>query len=100
MSHAPDPIRYVVIAAVLVLGALLALADWRWIRRPVCGLLLLSGVAGGYSLTIVSPFDFVTGGYYMQGALLSAGSALALLGYAVVSAVIVIGRLIGGWRRP
>jgi hypothetical protein len=31
--------RYFVWAAVVVAGALLAVADWRWIKRPVFGAL-------------------------------------------------------------
>jgi hypothetical protein len=71
--------RYFVWAAVVVAGALLAVADWRWIKRPVFGALLVAGVLGGAIVINVSPFTFGTGGYYMEGVIISAGSALAWL---------------------
>jgi hypothetical protein len=74
----------------VLIGALLAVADWRWIGRPIAGPLLVAGMVGGFLLTKLSPFDFVTGGYYMQGALIAAGSALALIGYAFA----MIGQLV------
>ena len=77
--------RYLVWAAVVVAGALLAVVDWRWIKRPVCGALLVAGVVGGIIITNVSPFSFGTGGYYMEGVLISAGSALALVGYVLAA---------------
>ncbi|MDR3467397.1 MAG: hypothetical protein P4M07_15810 [Xanthobacteraceae bacterium] len=84
MNPPVDITRYFVWAAVVMVGAVLAMVDWRWIRRPALGLLLLAGVVGGAVLTYLSPFDFVTGGYYMVGVIISAGSALALAGYGVV----------------
>jgi hypothetical protein len=73
--------RYLVWAAVVVAGALLAVVDWRWIKRPVFRALLVAGVLGGAIVINVSPFTFGTGGYYMEGVIISAGSALALVGY-------------------
>ena len=77
--------RYLVWAAVVMAGGLLALADWRWIKRPVCGAFLVTGVGGGVIVTNVSPFTFGTGSYYIEGVLISAGSALALVGYILAA---------------
>lgn len=66
-------------------GAVLTVVDWRWIRRPVCGALLIAGIIGGIIVTNVSPFTFGTGSYYMEGVLISAGSALALVGYVLAA---------------
>lgn len=66
-------------------GGVLAVVDWRWIRRPVCGALLVIGIVGGIIVTNVSPFTFGTGSYYMEGVLIAAGSALALAGYVLAS---------------
>jgi hypothetical protein len=81
----PDVTRYAVWAGVVAIGALLAILDWRWIGRPLFGALLAAGVAGGIVMTKVSPFDFSSGGYFMEGVLLSAGSALALVGYVLAA---------------
>lgn len=81
MELSPDLTRYVTWAGVVAVGAVLAVLDWRWTRRPVFGVLLLAGVFGGLITTEVSPFSFGGGSYYMQGVLISAGSALALVGY-------------------
>lgn len=85
--------RYFVWAGVVVAGALLAVIDWRWIGRPVLGALLVAGVAGGIVVTNGSPFTFAGGDYYMEGVIVSAGSALALVGYIFA----VFGRF--AWRR-
>jgi hypothetical protein len=61
------------------------MVDWRWIKRPVCGVLLVAGIVGGIIVTNVSPFTFGTGSYYMEGVLISAGSALALAGYVLAA---------------
>ena len=81
MNLSVDMTRYIAWAAVVVAGALLAVVDWRWIRRPVFGVLLAAGVGVGIIVTKVSPFTFGTGGYYMEGVIAAAGSALALTGY-------------------
>ena len=78
---AHDLTRYLVWMGVIALGAVLAVIDRRWIRRPVLGFLLVAGVAGGFIITKVSPFSFGGGDHYMEGVLLSAGAALALIGY-------------------
>jgi hypothetical protein len=78
MASSADLTRYLVWGAVVALGAGVALIDWRGIKRPLFGLLLIGGVVATY----VSPFDFATGGYYIIGVIISAGSALALVGYA------------------
>ena len=66
-------------------GGLLAIVDRRWIKRPVCGVVLIAGIVGGIIVTNVSPFTFGTGSYYMEGVLIAAGSALALAGYVLAA---------------
>ena len=85
-----DLTRYFVWAAVVMAGGVLAIVDWRWIKRPLCGALLIVGMVGGIIVTNVSPFTFGTGSYYMEGVLISAGSALALTGYVLAA----IGRFV------
>jgi hypothetical protein len=55
--------------------------DRRWIGHPLLGVLLVAGVCGGLIITSVSPFSFGGGSRYMEGVIISAGSALALAGY-------------------
>ena len=93
MTLSQDMTRYLLWTAVVVAGALLAIVDWRWTRRPVFRALLVTGIVGGIIVTNVSPFDFVTGGYYMEGVIISGGSALALAGYVFAIVVQFI------WRR-
>ncbi len=83
-------------AAVVAAGALFAVVDWRWIKRPFFGALLVAGIGGGIIVVNVSPFSFGTGGYYMEGVLLSALSALALAGYVFAIVAQFIWRRIGG----
>jgi hypothetical protein len=80
-------------ALVVIVGALLAIVDWRKIRLPVLGALLLVMIAGGLVITVYSPFNFGDGGYYMEGVLLSAGSALAFAGYLAGSLILFVVRL-------
>lgn len=86
MDSSADLTRYLVWGAVIAIGALLAVLDWRWIRRPLLGLLLIAGVGGGLLTMRVSPFTFGGGDHYMQGLLVSAASALALVGYGLAAA--------------
>jgi hypothetical protein len=81
MNLFPELTRYAVWAGVVMLGALLAVVDRRQIRRPVFGALLTAGVIAGFIIEQVSPFSFGGGSHYMEGVLVSAGSALALIGY-------------------
>lgn len=82
----PTPLTaYLAWAIIIVTGGLLALLDWRWRTRPLLGGLLVLGIVGGFVVTKVSPFDFVTGGYYMQGVIAFGASALALIGYVCVT---------------
>ena len=81
MNLYPDLTRYLVWAGIVGVGILLAVIDRRWIRRPVLGMLLVAGVGGGFIVEKVSPFSFGGGDHYMEGVILSAGSALALIGY-------------------
>jgi hypothetical protein len=84
---------YLFWTAVLGSGAAFRRIDRRWIRRPALGVLTLAGIPAGAIMTQLSPFNFVDGGLYMQGILLSVGSGLALIGY-------VLAWLAGlAWRR-
>jgi hypothetical protein len=99
MDRSPDLTRYFMWAGVVVLGALLAIIDRRQIRRPVFGLLLVIGVVAGFIIEQVSPFSFGVESHYMEGVLVSAGSALALIGYVFAVFWLFVWRSIGG-RRP
>ena len=81
MDRSPDLTRYFMWAGVVVFGALVAIVDRRQIRRPVFGVLLVIGVVAGFVIEQVSPFSLGVGSYYMESVLVSAGSALALIGY-------------------
>jgi hypothetical protein len=74
---------YLFWSAVVASGAAFRLVDGRWIKRPVLGLLAPAGVPIGVITTQASPFNFADGGLYMQGVLLSAASALALISYVL-----------------
>lgn len=82
MTQSAELTRDLVWAGVVVIGTLLAVLDRRWIRRPLFAVLLVAGTFGGLTITKVSPFSFGGGDHYMEGVILSAGSALALVGYA------------------
>jgi hypothetical protein len=88
--------RYVVWTGAVVAGTVLALIDWRWIKRPVFATLLVAGVVGGVIVTNVSPFTFAGGDHYMEGVIIAAGSALALVGYVLAVAGRFACRRIGG----
>ncbi len=81
LKLSPDAMRYMVWSAAVVLGALLAFVDRQLIGRWVFGFLLLASVGGGLLLTVVSPFRFGGTSHYMEGVIISAGSALGLAGY-------------------
>jgi hypothetical protein len=81
MEQSPDLARYFLWAGIIAIGTLLAILDRRWIGRPLFGVLMVAGVAGGLIITRVSPFSFGGGDHYMEGVIVSAGSALALVGY-------------------
>ena len=98
MDLSPDLTHYLTWATVVVFGALLAVVDWRQIRRPVFGVLLGIGVAAGFIIEQVSPFSFGGGSHYMEGVLVSAGSALALIGYVFAAVWQFVCRRIGGHR--
>jgi hypothetical protein len=83
MELSPDLTRYFLWAGIIAIGTLLAVLDRRWIGRPLFGILMVAGVAGGLIITRVSPFSFGGGDHYMEGVIVSAGSALALVGYVV-----------------
>jgi hypothetical protein len=91
--------RYFMWAGVVVFGALLAVVDRRQIRRPVFGLLLVIGIVAGFIIEQVSPFSFGVESHYMEGVLVSAGSALALIGYVFAVIWQFVSQSIGG-RRP
>lgn len=103
MELSPDLTRYLFWAGIVAIGALLAVLDRRWTRRPVFGALLVIGVASGLIIMRASPFSFAGGDHYMEGVLLSAGSALALVGYVVGYAFALVwqfARRLGGRGRP
>jgi energy-converting hydrogenase Eha subunit B len=50
---AADLLRYVIWGAVVAIGALVAMLDWRWIGRPLFAVLLVAGVIGGLIITKV-----------------------------------------------
>ncbi len=81
MNLSPDVMRYLIWVGVVVLGMMLAEVDRRVIGRWLFGFLLVAGVVGGLALTVVSPFSFGGSSYYMEGVIISAGSAMALIGY-------------------
>ena len=85
MNLPPDLPLYLKWAGIVVFGALLAIVDWRLIGRPVFAVLLVAGVAAGFVIEQVSPFSFGATSYFMEGVLVSAGSALALIGYVVAA---------------
>ncbi len=89
--------RYLVWAGVVAVGAILGVVDLRRTGRPLFGVLLAAGVIGGLVITKISPFTFAGGDHYMEGVLLSAGSALALAGYAAAIILQFVRQL---WGRP
>ncbi len=91
--------RYVVWTAVVIAGALLAVCDRRWLRRPWFGVLLVAVLCGGVITTQVSPFNFADGGYAMEGVLAAGGAGLALVGYVAAGVVQFAIRCARG-RRP
>ena len=99
MDRSPDLTRYFMWAGVVVFGALLAVVDRRQIRHPVFGGLIVIGIAAGFIVEQVSPFSFGGGSHYMEGVLVSAGLALALIGYVFAVVWQFVWRSIGG-RRP
>jgi hypothetical protein len=91
-----DLTRYFMWAGIVVVGAVLAVADRRKIRHPVFGIFLVAGVVAGFVIEQISPFSFGVGSYYMDGVLVSAGSALALIGYVIAVVGQLACRSIGG----
>jgi hypothetical protein len=79
--------RYVVWTAVVIVGAVLALCDWRWLGRPWFGVLLIAILCGGLITMQVSPFNFADGGYALQGLLAAGAAGLVLVGYVVTCIV-------------
>lgn len=78
---------YVFWAGAIALGALLAVSDRRWIGWPFLGLFPIAGLCGGLITTQVSPFNFADGGDYMDGVVVAAASAAALVGYGLANAI-------------
>ena len=88
--------RYIIWAGIVAVGVGLAILDRRWIRRPLFAVLLLAGIVGGLIITKVSPFTFVGGDHYMEGVIVSAASALAMIGYVFAAAWQFARRRLGG----
>jgi len=82
----------------VVLGAALAIIDRRVLGRWILACVLLAGVAAGMLITVASPFRFGGTSYYMEGVILSGGSILALIGYAVALLTFLGFRHFGGKR--
>jgi hypothetical protein len=99
MGASADLTRYFVWAGVVVVGALFAIVDRRWIGRPVFGVVLAAGVVVGFIVTEVSPFSFGGGSHFMEGVIVAAGSALALGGYVAAAVWQFVRRRIGGYGR-
>jgi len=88
--------RYIIWAGIVAVGIGLAVLDRRWIKWPVFAVLLLAGVGGGIITTNVSPFTFAGGDHYMQGVIVAAGSALAMIGYVFATIWQFARRRLGG----
>ena len=73
--------RYIIWAGVIAVGTGLAIIDRRWIKWPLFAVLLVAGIVGGIITTKVSPFTFAGGDHYVEGVIVSAASALAMIGY-------------------
>ncbi|MFO1166824.1 MAG: hypothetical protein U1E19_01725 [Rhodoblastus sp.] len=73
--------NYLLWAIVIAIGFGLRALERRFTRRPFLGALLILGTVAGYLMTRFSPFNFATGGLYMEGVILAAASALAFSGY-------------------
>ena len=104
MELSPELTRYLVWAAVVAIGALMALLERRCTRWPWFGLLLLAGIGAGLLVMQVSPFSFCCDSYYMDGVLISGAAGLGLIGY-VPAYVLAIGwqfarRRLGRRGRP
>jgi hypothetical protein len=54
MEMSPDLARYLLWAGIAI-GTLLAVLDRRWIGRPLFGVLMVSGVAGGLIIRRADP---------------------------------------------
>jgi hypothetical protein len=78
--------RYIFWVSVVAVGIGLAIIDRRWIKWPLFATLLLAGIIGGILTTKVSPFTFAGGDHYMEGVIVSAGSALTMIGYIFAAA--------------
>jgi fluoride ion exporter CrcB/FEX len=100
MKLSPELTRHVVWAGIVAIGALLAVLDRRWIGRRVFAVLLVTGIVGGLIITEVSPFSFGGGSQYMERVIISAGSALALVGYVFAIVWQFARRLLGGQSGP
>ena len=96
MQLSADLTRYFAWAGVLVIGILLAVFDRRRVGGPLFGVLLVAGVGGGLIITSVSPFSFGGGSHYMEGVIISAGSALALVGYVFATVWQIVRRRLRG----
>jgi hypothetical protein len=100
MKLSADATRYLVWTGVLAIGAVLAVVDRRLIGWPACGALLVTGIVGGLIITRMSPFSFGGGDHYMEGVIISAGSALAAIGYVLATVWQFARRGLGGQSRP
>jgi hypothetical protein len=88
--------RYIIWAVLVAAGIGLAALDRRWIGWPLFAALLLTGIVGGIVTTKISPFTFAGGDHYMQGVIVSAASALAMIGYVFAAVWQYVRRRLGG----
>jgi hypothetical protein len=100
MELPPDVFRYLVWSGIVAVGALLAVFDRRFIGWPVLAVLLVGGLVAGIVITRVSPFTLSGEDHFFEGVVLSAGSALALVGYVVATVLQLAHRFLRRRRRP
>jgi len=100
MTLTADQFRELMVGGEVGGGALLAYLDRTWLRRPVFLALLVLTAIAGYIVTLVSPFNFVDGGYYMLGGIAVYVAVTAGAGYVVAAAALWLNAFIRGGRKP
>jgi len=100
MTSSDELTRYGLWSLAACSGAALAACDWYWLRRPVFGIALLLILVAGYATTLLSPFNFVDGGYYMNGVIAFVIAGLALAGYIALSALAFLASRLKEGRKP
>ena len=90
MDNSSELTQHTIWTMVMLAGVPLAFVDWQMIKRPIFGVLPILGISAGATVTFFSPFNFGDGGYYMEGILVSGGSALVFIGYVPASLAIFL----------